>query len=91
MVELRPRAGSLPVSGSGPSAAKWRAANWSRRLPLKIDEHARVLGEDGRPIEGLYAAGNTAAAMSGRVYPGAGTPIGSSLAFAYLAVLDIAG
>ncbi|GAA5149057.1 FAD-binding protein [Pseudonocardia eucalypti] len=56
---------------------------------LKTDEHARVLRPDGSPIEGLYAAGNTAAAMSGRVYPGAGTPIGSSLAFAYRAVLDI--
>ena len=58
---------------------------------LKTDEHARVLRPDGRPIDGLYASGNTAAAMSGRVYPGAGTPIGSSLAFSYLAVLDIAG
>lgn len=58
---------------------------------LSTDENARVLREDGRPIEGLYAAGNTMAAMSGRVYPGAGTPIGSSLAFAYLAVLDIVG
>lgn len=58
---------------------------------LKIDEHARVLRADGLPIEGLYATGNTAAAMSGRVYPGAGTPIGSSLAFGYLAVLDIVG
>ncbi|MET7680455.1 FAD-binding protein [Streptomyces sp. NPDC005423] len=56
---------------------------------LRIDERARVLRPDGRPIEGLYATGNTAAAMSGRVYPGAGTPIGSSLAFGYLAVLDI--
>lgn len=58
---------------------------------LRIDEHARVLRPDGLPIEGLYASGNTAAAMSGRVYPGAGTPIGSSVGFAYLAVLDIAG
>ncbi|MEU6352741.1 FAD-binding protein [Streptomyces sp. NPDC047072] len=58
---------------------------------LRIDEHARVLRPDGRPIAGLYATGNTAAAMSGRVYPGAGTPIGSSLAFGYLAVLDIVG
>ncbi|MGW0946425.1 FAD-binding protein [Streptomyces sp. NPDC002623] len=58
---------------------------------LKIDTHARVLRPDGRPIDGLYATGNTAAAMSGRVYPGAGTPIGSSLAFGYLAVLDMAG
>lgn len=58
---------------------------------LKIDEHARVLREDNTPIDGLYATGNTAAAMSGRVYPGAGTPIGTSMAFAYRAVLDIAG
>jgi 3-oxosteroid 1-dehydrogenase len=58
---------------------------------LKTDENARVLRPDGVAIEGLYAAGNTAAAMSGHVYPGAGTPIGSSVAFAYRAVLDIAG
>jgi 3-oxosteroid 1-dehydrogenase len=58
---------------------------------LKTDARARVLGQDGRPIEGLYASGNTMAAMSGSVYPGAGTPIGSSLAFSYLAALDIAG
>ncbi|KAA9163673.1 FAD-binding protein [Amycolatopsis acidicola] len=58
---------------------------------LKTDEHARVLDTGGAPIGGLYATGNTAAAMSGHVYPGAGTPIGSSIAFGYLAVLDIAG
>ncbi|MER7692006.1 FAD-dependent oxidoreductase [Streptomyces sp. NPDC097610] len=58
---------------------------------LKTDENARVLRPDGEAIPGLYAAGNTAAAMSGRVYPGAGTPIGSSLAFAYRAVLDLVG
>ncbi|MGW2824275.1 FAD-binding protein [Streptomyces sp. NPDC001443] len=57
---------------------------------LKTDENARVLRPDGAPIAGLYASGNTMAAMSGRVYPGAGTPIGSSLAFAYRAVLDVA-
>lgn len=57
---------------------------------LKTDERARVLSQDGTPIAGLYAAGNTMAAMSGGVYPGAGTPIGSSLAFSYIAVSDIA-
>ncbi|MGW1024310.1 FAD-binding protein [Streptomyces sp. NPDC002577] len=58
---------------------------------LKTDEHARVLRPDGSAIPGLYASGNTAAPMSGRVYPGAGTPIGSSMVFAYLAVLDLVG
>ncbi|MYR06875.1 FAD-binding protein [Gordonia sp. SID5947] len=57
---------------------------------LKTDPNARVLQADGQPIGGLYATGNTMAAMSGKVYPGAGTPIGSSLAFGYLAVLDMA-
>lgn len=56
---------------------------------LRTDEHARVLRPDGQPIAGLYASGNTMAAMSGHVYPGAGTPIGSSIAFSYLAVLDL--
>ncbi|MFJ9127734.1 FAD-dependent oxidoreductase [Streptomyces sp. NPDC102340] len=58
---------------------------------LKTDDHARVLRPDGNVIPGLYASGNTAAPMSGRVYPGAGTPIGSSIVFAYLAVLDLVG
>ncbi|GAC70355.1 FAD-dependent oxidoreductase [Gordonia soli] len=57
---------------------------------LKTDVSARVLRADGQPIAGLYATGNTMAAMSGGVYPGAGTPIGSALAFAYLAALDLA-
>ena len=58
---------------------------------VRTDTDARVLRADDTPIEGLYATGNSMAAMSGRVYPGAGTPIGSSLAFAYLAVLHLAG
>ncbi|MBY8860916.1 FAD-binding protein [Nocardia sp. CA2R105] len=58
---------------------------------LQTDENARVLRENGEHIPGLYASGNTMAAMSGRVYPGAGTPIGSSLVFSYRAVLDITG
>ncbi len=78
--------------GEGPYyAATIALSDIGTKGGLSTDEHARVLRQDGRPIDGLYAAGNTMAAMSGRVYPGAGTPIGSSLAFAYLAVLDIAG
>jgi len=28
--------------------------------------------------------------MSGRIYPGAGGPVGSSMAFSYIAALDMA-
>lgn len=58
---------------------------------LRTDDHARVLREDGSVIAGLYASGNTMAPMSGRIYPGAGGPVGSSMAFSYLAALDLAG
>ncbi|MBI5090512.1 MAG: FAD-dependent oxidoreductase [Actinobacteria bacterium] len=53
---------------------------------LKCDEHARVLNENGEPIRGLFAAGNTMASVMGESYPGPGCPIGSSMTFAYLGV-----
>lgn len=38
---------------------------------------------------GVYAAGNTMAAPSGTTYPGGGNPIGTSMLFSHLAVLDM--
>ena len=58
---------------------------------LKTDEHARVLRTDGSAIPGLYASGNTMAPATGRIYPGAGGPVGSSMAFSWIAALDMAG
>lgn len=56
---------------------------------LRTDGSARVLREDGSVIPGLYASGNTMAPMSGRIYAGAGVPVGSSMVFSYLAALDM--
>ena len=58
---------------------------------LRTDERARVLRADGSPIRGLYAAGNTSAAVMGRSYAGAGATIGPAMTFGYIAALDIAG
>jgi 3-oxosteroid 1-dehydrogenase len=58
---------------------------------LRTDERARVLRGDGTVIAGLYAAGNTSAAVMGHSYAGAGATIGPAMTFGYLAVLDIAG
>lgn len=58
---------------------------------LVIDEHARVLRGDGVPIPGLYAAGNNAASVMGNTYPGAGSTIGPSMTFGYIAAKHIAG
>ncbi len=52
---------------------------------LVTDENARVLRKDGSIIDGLYAAGNIAAPVTGRAYPGAGASIGPALVFSYVA------
>jgi 3-oxosteroid 1-dehydrogenase len=57
---------------------------------LVTDEHARVLRADGSAIPGLYAAGNTAAAVMGHTYAGPGATIGPAMTFGYLAALDLA-
>jgi 3-oxosteroid 1-dehydrogenase len=57
---------------------------------LVTDERARVLRPDGSPIAGLYAAGNTSAAVMGRTYAGPGATIGPAMVFGYLAAEDLA-
>jgi 3-oxosteroid 1-dehydrogenase len=58
---------------------------------LRTDEHARVLRSDDTVIDGLYAAGNTSAAVMGRSYAGAGATIGPAMTFGYIAARHIAG
>lgn len=52
------------------------------------DERARVIGENGAPIAGLYAIGNCAASVMGKSYPGAGSTLGPAMTFGYIAALD---
>lgn len=54
------------------------------------DEHARVLDHDNQPIPGLYAAGNMAASVFGRTYPGAGASIANTTVFGYIAARHMA-
>ena len=57
---------------------------------LRTDEHARVLRAEDGVIEGLYAVGNTSAAVMGRSYAGAGATIGPAMTFGYVAAKHIA-
>jgi 3-oxosteroid 1-dehydrogenase len=52
---------------------------------LCTDSSARVLDQQGVQIPGLYAAGNNAASLMARTYPGAGGTIGPALTFGFLA------
>jgi 3-oxosteroid 1-dehydrogenase len=81
--------------GKNPSLAALRKAPWyaipvfpgdlATKGGLVTDARARVLDAEGRPIPGLYAAGNTSASMMGPTYPGAGGTIGPALTFGFLA------
>jgi len=57
---------------------------------LRTDEHARVLRDDDSAVRGLYATGNTSAAVMGRSYAGAGATIGPAMTFGYVAAKHIA-
>jgi succinate dehydrogenase/fumarate reductase flavoprotein subunit len=58
---------------------------------LSTDADARVLGETGQPIPGLYACGNDMASMMRGSYPGPGTTLGPGMVFAYRAAIHAAG
>jgi succinate dehydrogenase/fumarate reductase flavoprotein subunit len=54
---------------------------------LATDADARVLGNDGSPIPGLYACGNDMTSVMAGSYPGPGTTLGPAIVFAYRAVM----
>lgn len=58
---------------------------------LKTDHRGRVLDTGDNIIEGLYATGNTTGSVMGNSYPGAGSTLGPSMTFGYIAALDLAG
>lgn len=55
------------------------------------DPDARVLREDGTPIDGLYATGISTASVMGRCYPGAGASVGPSFVWGFVAAEHAAG
>jgi len=52
---------------------------------ILTDEHARVLGLDGKPISGLYTCGNDMHSVMQGVYPGPGITLGPALVFGFIA------
>jgi fumarate reductase flavoprotein subunit len=46
---------------------------------LRVDDRARVLGADGQPVAGLFAAGECVGGLLGPVYMGSGNSLGLAL------------
>jgi 3-oxosteroid 1-dehydrogenase len=88
-----PEAGPNPCVGAltDPPYWAWKVvpADLGTKGGLDCDARARVLDTSGRPIPGLYAAGNTMASWTNHCYPGPGAPIGSGVVFSVLAVRDM--
>ena len=84
------RSPMVPIDAAPFHAAAFGLSDLGTKGGLVTDSHARVLDSDGNPIGGLYAAGNTMAAVTGTAYPGGGSPIGASMLFSHLAALDMA-
>jgi hypothetical protein len=80
----------VPIDTPPYRAAAFGISDLGTKGGLRTDVDARVLNADGDPIPGLYAAGNTMAAVSGTTYPGGGNPIGASLLFSHRAALHMA-
>ncbi|KUI01274.1 3-ketosteroid-delta-1-dehydrogenase [Mycolicibacterium acapulense] len=80
----------VPIDTPPYRAAAFGISDLGTKGGLRTDSDARVLDTSDRPIVGLYAAGNTMAAVSGETYPGGGNPIGASLLFSHRAALHMA-
>ena len=79
-----------PIERGPFHAAAFGLSDLGTKGGVRTDTAARALDSADNVIPGLYAAGNTMAAPSGTVYPGGGNPIGTSMVFSHLAVLDMA-
>ncbi len=86
----RPNPNLAPLAQAPFYAVKIVPGDLGTKGGLRTDERARVLRADGSPIPGLYAAGNTTAAVMGHSYAGAGATIGPAMTFGYIAALDLA-
>ncbi|MGY1812491.1 FAD-binding protein [Blastococcus sp. SYSU D00820] len=81
----------VPIERPPFSAVAFGVSDLGTKGGLRTDARARVLDRSGAVIPGLYAAGNTMAAVSGTTYPAGGNPIGACMVFGHLAALDMAG
>jgi len=79
-----------PIERSPFYALKIVPADLGTAIGLRTDGHARVVGDNGSVVPGLYACGNDMGSIMNGNYPGPGITLGPALTFGYLAGLHLA-
>jgi succinate dehydrogenase/fumarate reductase flavoprotein subunit len=74
-----------PIAQAPFYALRIYPADLGTAIGLRTDRDARVLGEDGVAIPGLYACGNDMGSIMNGNYPGPGITLGPALTFGYIA------
>ena len=87
----KPNAALGPIDRAPFYAARVFPADVGTCGGVITNEHAQVLDEQDRVIDGLYATGNITATVMGRNYLGAGGSIANTMVFGYVAARHAAG
>lgn len=76
---------TMDVIGKAPFyAARIQAGDLGTKGGLVYNANGQVLRSDGTVVAGLYATGNTSAAVMGNDYAGAGATIGPAMVFGFI-------
>jgi succinate dehydrogenase/fumarate reductase flavoprotein subunit len=89
--EIQPNPCLAPIATGPFYAVRVIAGDIGTFTGLRTDANSRVLDADGRPIKGLYAAGNDMASVAGGNYVGGGITLGPAMTFGFIAGKHAAG
>ena len=89
-VTVKPNPCLGPVAKAPFYAVRMELGDFGTHGGLDITTNAQVMDESGRPMPGLYAIGNSSAAIL-PTYPGPGSTLGPAMTFAYLAAKHMSG
>lgn len=88
--EQRPNPCMAPIERGPYYAVQVWPCSIGTTIGLATDADARVLDENGAPVDGLYACGNDISSVFRGFYPGPGATLGAAVVFAYRAARHLA-
>jgi 3-oxosteroid 1-dehydrogenase len=84
-VNVKPNPCLAPVAKAPFYAMRMDGGDIGTKGGILTNASAQVLRENGQAIAGLYAIGNCSSSVMGKSYPGAGSTLGPSMTFGYIA------